>query len=48
MPLTAAWQPAYRIDYAIFKKGKNGVPPVVARDFKFLENVGEFSIYKFD
>ncbi len=47
MPLGSAWQPAYRIDYAIFEKGKNGVPPMVARDFEFLKNVGEFSIYKF-
>lgn len=47
MPLEAEWQPAYRVDYAIFEKGENGVPPIVAFDFKFLENVGEFSIYKF-
>ncbi|MDP2932663.1 MAG: hypothetical protein Q8N81_00855, partial [bacterium] len=48
MPLESAWQPAYRINYAIFEKDKNSVPPAVARDFKFLENAGEFSIYKLD
>lgn len=47
MPLGTAWRPAYRMDYAIFEKGKNGVPTAVARDFKFLDNFGEFSIYKF-
>ncbi len=47
MPLNFSWQPAYRIDYAVFEKGKSGVPPLVARDFIFLKNTGEFSIYKF-
>ncbi len=47
LPLTAAWQPDYRIDYAIFKKDKDAIPPALARDFRFLKNAGEFSIYKF-
>ena len=47
MPLTAAWQPAYRIDYAIFRKDKDTIPPALTQDFRFLKNAGEYSIYKF-